>query len=176
MRPRLDFIPLALVAVLAGGCASNLAEMDAAAEVDGETPVVEEKPIDPAYLAGPPADVAMPAEATASTEPTENSEGPGDSGSFWRPDGRPVWWLAAPRFEAGRVILTVEAMGSDLGDARAKAIAAAREAVRRHAGPVPGGEKLEAVVVRKLEGDAPGRSRYVGYARVSAREPESFSP
>ncbi len=177
MRPPTDFITLALIAVLAGGCASNDAAMEPVAEAEAEVDAaLVEEPLDPALVAGPPVDLAAPSDTPAEPIGADTADASSDSESFWRPDGRPIWWLAEPRSEDGRVVLTVEAMGRDLSDARAKAISAAREAVRRHAGPAPGGERLEALVVRKLEGDAPGRSRYVGYARVSAREPESLSP
>lgn len=160
--------------LLVGGCASNRsAEPDAASAITSTEEA--EAPIDPAYLAGPPMDVATgdtpaPVRAEALGQDATDAE----DGAFWREDGRPVWWLAEARHTDGRVIVTVEALGSDLGDARARALEAGRSELRRHAGPAPGGERVEALLVKRVEGDSPGRARYVGYARLSAREPDSL--
>lgn len=155
---------------------------EAGNEVVEAAPEIEPlKPIDPAYIAGPP----LPEIATAlpnESAHTPQEVDPGDeapqeaSPSFWRADGRPGWWLAEPRREGGRVTITAEAIGADLSDARARAIEAGRAALAREAGPAPGGERVESLLVRRLEGDAPGRARYVGYARLSAREPEPVNP
>lgn len=96
--------------------------------------------------------------------------------SLWRADGRPVWWIdRAARGEDGRVAVTAEAFAGDVRAARRQAIEAARAALRRAA---PGGhddETVDSILVRVLPGDAPGRGRFVGYARASAAprpEPE----
>ncbi len=202
MRRASHFIPTLVLLLWALGCASTPAVEDddaagldlAAAEIEADLHTDEvgdntgadaqevaeappEPPIDPAFVVGPPAEIGnLP--AVADSELPSEQETPADSGaaSFWRADGRPAWWLAAPRREDGRVTVTAEAIGVDLGDARAKALGAGRAALQRICGPAPGGEKIESLIVRRLDSDAPGRARYVGYARLSAREPEPLSP
>lgn len=185
MRRASHFIPAVIGFAWALGCAST--ESTRQASETGEkvveaAPKIEPlEPIDPAYIAGPPLPVigaALPNEsADTPLEVDPGDEAPPEtSPSFWRADGRPAWWLAEPRREGGRVTITAEAIGMDLSDARARAIEAGRAALAREAGPAPGGERVESLLVRRLEGDAPGRARYVGYARLSAREPETISP
>ena len=185
MRRASHFILAVIGLAWAVGCASTestLEHFETGEEIVDSTPEREPlQPIDPAYIAGPPLPemaAVLPNESVnAPVEPVAGAENPPEtSPSFWRADGRPAWWLAEPRREGGRVTITAEAIGADLGEARAKAIDAGRAALGRVAGPAPGGERVESVVVRRLEGDAPGRARYVGYARLSAREPERVTP
>lgn len=185
MRRASHFIPAVIGFAWALGCASTESTLETS---EAGTEVVEaaaemepQKPIDPAYIAGPPLPemaAALPNETVDAPEAplAEEETSAETSPSFWRADGRPAWWLAEPRREDGRVTITAEAIGTDLSDARARAIEAGRAALAREAGPAPGGERVESLLVRRLEGDAPGRARYVGYARLSAREPERVNP
>lgn len=202
MRRASHFIPTLVVTLGALGCAStpavendDAAGLDlAAAEIEADLLTDEvgddtgdkaqeiaeappESTIDPAFVAGPPAEMGtLPAVADSALPSEEETPTEKGAASFWRADGRPAWWLAAPRREDGRVTVTAEAIGADLGDARARALSAGRAALQRVCGPAPGGEKIESLIVRRLDSDAPGRARYVGYARLSAREPEPVSP
>ncbi|MBL0922272.1 MAG: hypothetical protein IBJ10_09115 [Phycisphaerales bacterium] len=177
MRRAIVFIPAWAAALWASGCAS-----DRAAPLEPESiEIVEtaEAPIDPALIAGPPVDFGAAAPSPeAQKDPGEDQKpqsAPAE-GSFWRADGRPAWWLEAPHRVGGRVAVTVEALGADVGEARARAIESGHAALRRATGPAPGGVRLESMLLRRLEGDAPGRARYVAYARLSAREPEPGGP
>lgn len=119
-------------------------------------------------------------EAKADDKPRAPASGattPADTEpSLWRADGRPVWWIdRAARSEDGRVAVTAEAFAGDVRAARRQAIEAARAALRRAAPRGHDDETVDSILVRVLPGDAPGRGRFVGYARASAAprpEPE----
>lgn len=147
--------------------------------VDGDFPdasaVVGPPPPDAAEPFGPPTPgpsaepaAVAPAPPTPATEPSAVTP---DTDPLWRADGRPTWWLSAPVRESGRIMLTAEAIAPDILAARRASISAARAALRALSARDIEGERVEAAVVRRLPGDAPGRDRFVGYARISAIDP-----
>lgn len=120
------------------------------------------------------ADAAAPAApgggyAQPLAEITSDSAGAdAESETLWRADGRPVWWLTGPAIEGTRVLVTAEAMADSVVLARRRAIDAARRALAAAAPQGRSRETVDALLVRALPADAPGRARYVAYARVSA--------
>ncbi len=127
---------------------------------------------DPAEIGPTLADAAAPAApggtAAQPLADIARADADGETETLWRTDGRPVWWLAGPVLEGPRVLVTAEAMADSVVVARRRAIDAARRALAAASPQGRTRETVDALLVRALPADAPGRARYVAYARVSA--------
>lgn len=110
---------------------------------------------------------AAPADPDAMADSVESVAGSG----VWRADGRPMWWFEGIRREGDRAAVAAEAIARDVISARRAALEQGREALRRATGE-GGDERVEAMLVRRLTGDGPGRDRYVGYVKLSWRTVE----
>lgn len=133
-------------------------------EVEAPAPLPEE-----ALLGPPPPTGEPPPQDAADSAPEEAPLVEETRPSFWRADGRPAWWQGEARTVDGRMRVTVEAIGDDLASARRAAVDAGRAALVRAIGRAPRDERTEAVQMRRLAGEGPGRSRYVVYAMLSAK-------
>ena len=93
---------------------------------------------------------------------------PGGTAGLWRADGRPTWWLDRAEWRDGRFTVCAEAFGSDVRAARRAAI----EAARRDAASSLGGSlhdvRVDSALVRAISDEATGKSRYVGYVKLTA--------
>ncbi len=108
------------------------------------------------------------ARPTRPASPNRVEPAEGGTAGLWRADGRPTWWLDQAGWRDGRFTVCAEAFGSDVRSARRAAI----EAARRDAASAMGGAirdaRVDSALVRAISDEATGKSRYVGYVKLTA--------
>lgn len=125
----------------------------------------------PAAKPAPPPrpDAVEQAQAEAAERAAAARPSPSDK-AVRRTDGRPAWWIDAPRTADGRTTVAAEALGDDVLSARRAAVVAGRAALLRALAGAPADERIVYATVRPLPagGAAPSGPRFVGYVLISA--------